>query len=450
MGPSTHRALALVVLGSQVVACSSASVDDLGRLEPDAGAARALPTDRDASPAASAEPDADASIPIPAIDSEPAAPCAAATASSDHYQFLDDLCRVKQLPADRSRDFVCPVSATSPDGARADGTAVHYRTSGAPVVFDDDLTGLAPASVSVTLILIKRVNGLPYYRYVSNGTHAQRFQPWSTSKFMAAANAGATLRARSNGQVGLTGRSGSIPLGDLVTTAVSYDESHGYTSNGVGRYFHDLGGRARANDLVHGAWLMRPSAETFGGNYGEASPALPYTIVDGAARLIVTPDNTAGPANLLASETIAEFLKRLVMHREDAAQRLPGLQQADIETLFYGASSSIWFPGAMGGMSSDTAIYVQAGHDMSYLDARSHGRWRIFSKLGFGGGDFVHAAYACLPVLNSANAPLPDAGRELVIVTRVQSGGASEAERDRMLARTYRTLLPAVIDGRVP
>ena len=138
------------------------------------------------------------------------------------------------------------------------------------------------------------------------------------------------------------------------------------------------------------------------------------------------------------------------MHREDAAQRMPGIQQADIETLFYGALSSPWFPGSMGGMSADTAIYVQAGHDIFYLDARSQGNWRIFSKLGFGDGDFVHAAYACLLVLDGKGAPSPNGGRELVIVTRAQTGAATERERDRMLARTYRTILPAVLDGRIP
>ena len=33
---------------------------------------------------------------------------------------------------------------------------------------------------------------------------------------------------------------------------------------------------------------------------------------------------------------MAEFLKRLVMHREDAATRLPHLEWADVRTLLYG------------------------------------------------------------------------------------------------------------------
>jgi hypothetical protein len=390
-------------------------------------------------------------ITFPVVDPEPALPCAAASdPSNDHYQFLDDVCHAKRLPTDEARDFACPVSATSADTKRVDGTLAHYGTSSEPVVFSDELMSLAPSTMFVTLILIKRVGGVPRYRYVSNGTEERAFQPWSSSKFMAAANAAATLRASSGGQVGLTARVGTIPLADLVTTMVSYDESHGYSSNAIGRYFHDIGGRARANDLVHGAWLGRPTAETFGGNYGEPSPALGYEFVDGAHSLSVVPDATPGPANLLSSRTIAEFLKRLVMHREDAATRLPGIQQADLEALFNGAPSSAWFPGTMGGMSSDTAIYVQAGHDINYLDARSQGRWRIFSKLGFGAGDFVHAAYACLPVLDAGGMAVPDQGRELVIVTRTQTGSATAREHDRALAKTYRAIVPAIVDGRIP
>jgi len=443
------RSLVASVTSTILLACSAPPADSALAAVPDAGASPA-PRDAGGSEGAADASTTDTAAPVPTIDPEPPPPCAAANASNDHYQFLDDVCRDKRLPGDRSRDFVCPVTATSPDAARPDGTTVRYLSSSDAVVFQNDLTGIAPDSVFVTLILIKRVNGVPRYRYVSNGTQEQRFQPWSSTKFMAAANAAATLRTKSSGLVGLTGRTGSTPLGDLVTTMVGYDESHGVTSNGVGRYFHDIGGRARASDLLHDAWLKRPAAETFGGNYGAPSPMLAYSFNDGAATLSVTPDATTGPPNLLSTRSIAEFLKRLAMHREDAGQRMAGIQEADIETLFYGAPYSSWFPGSMGGMSADTAIYVQAGHDISYLDARSQGRWRIFSKLGFGDGDFVHAAYACLPVLNSAGAPLPDSGRELVIVTRAQTGASTERERDRMLARTYRTILPAVLDGRIP
>ncbi len=413
---------------------------------PDATLEPAPSDDRDGG----ARPETGAARPIPAIDPEPAPPCPAASPSNDHYQFLDDVCDAKRLPKDRARDLACPTIATSADVPRPDGSIAHYRTSSEPVVFDDDLEGIAPPSVAVTLVLIARVGGVPRYRYVSNGTQELAFQPWSSTKFMAAANAAASLRMASKNEVGLPARAGNVALGDLVTIMASYDETHGYTSNGIGKYFHDVGGRARANDLVHGAWLGRPAAETFGGNYGEPSPALGYTFVDGTGSVTVTPDATSGPANRLSTRTIAEFLKRLALHREEPGQRLPGIQQADIETLFYGAASSPLFPGTMGGMSADTAIYVQAGHDIDYLDARSHGRWRIFSKLGFGNGDFVLAAYACLPELDATGAPIPNAGKELVIVTRTQTGSSTELERDRMLARTYRTILPAIVDGRIP
>lgn len=394
---------------------------------------------------------ADAALePIPSIDPTPPAPCAAATPQNDHYQFLDDVCHAKVFPKDATRDFACPQVATSLDATTPDNRLVHYVAAGDPIVVDDALIGVVPAALDVMVILVRRMNGVPYFRYVSNGTSDAAFQPWSSSKFMAAANGGARLRTASSYGVGLTGSVDGIALGDLVTTIVSYRETHGYTSNALGRYFHDIGGRQRADDLIHAGWLNRPAAESFGGNYGEPDPGLGFAFVDGANRVTITPDTAAGPANFLSARTIGEFLKRLALHREDASERLPGIQWPDVATLFYGAANSAWFPGEMGGMSDDTAIYVQSAHDIDYLDRRSHGRWRIFSKLGFGNGDIVNAAYACFPVLDTGGAPVAGAGRELVIVARLASGGANAFERDRLLAQYYRTIVPRIIDGRIP
>ena len=71
---------------------------------------------------------------------------------------------------------------------------------------DEALVGIVPDDLYVTLVLVRRVNGEPHYRYLSNGTHHLTFEPWSTTKFMAVANAGAHLREQSDGLVGLTGQ----------------------------------------------------------------------------------------------------------------------------------------------------------------------------------------------------------------------------------------------------
>jgi hypothetical protein len=265
----------------------------------------------------------------------------------------------------------------------------------------------------VTVILIRRVGGVPHYRYLSNGTHDVAYQPWSTTKFLAAANAASTLRIESGDAVGLTATIDGQALGDFVTSIASYDYDP-YSSNSLGRYFHNIGGRAKANGLIHDGWLGRPASETFGGNYGEAAPALGYTFEEaGGASVTISPDGSSGPANHLSSFTMAEATKRLVLHREEPRQRLPGILWADVQTLLYGAEASP--KGPFGGLSQDKAVYFQSGHDIDYLEARSHGQWRIFSKLGNGtDGQFLDVGYACLPVLDDQELPVPGWGRLVI------------------------------------
>lgn len=423
-----------------------AAPDGSGDGAPDgSGDATADQDSPDASDASAWEPD-----PIPAVGEEPPPPCPAAETDPYYFQFLDNLCDEKVLPSDTDRDRACPVVDSSTTVTLAGGQTVQYAPSNQPVQVDGQaLVGIVPAGMQVTVILIKRVGGVPHYRYLSNGTHDEAYQPWSTTKFLAAANAAASLRVASGYQVGLTASVDGIPLGDLVTSIHNYD-SDPYSSNSLGRYFHNVGGRDRANELIHALWLQRPAGETFGGNYGEMHPALGYTFVEpGGDSVTISPDTSPGPANHLSSFTTAEALKRLVLHREEAAQRLPGIQWSDIRVLLYGAEGSTKY-GPWGGMSADTAIYVQAGHDMSYVEQRSHGRWRSFSKLGLGSsGQFAHVAYACFPVLDPDDDPVADWGREFVISAHLPTGGATWRERDRLMAKTYRAIITRIVDGRL-
>lgn len=61
-------------------------------------------------------------------------------------------------------------------------------------------------------------------------------------------------------------------------------------------------------------------------------------------------------------------------------------------------------------MTTDTAVYVQSSLNISDVEIKSQGKWRIFSKLGCGYsssrlvGEIVNTANVCLPDLeNSAN-----------------------------------------------
>lgn len=387
--------------------------------------------------------------PIPTLDPDPPAACAAAQSGS-YFQFLDDVCQAKQYPTVADREFACPVSDPSPKMQLTGGGEVTYAAPGATLVVDDTaLAGVVPSSLDVAVILVKRVAGVPHFRYLSNGTHAKVLQPWSTSKFLAAANAASNLRLQSSYKVGLTASTGATQLGDLVTSLHNYDNSP-YSSNSLGRYFHNIGGRKRANDLIHALWLDRPAAETFGGNYGEAAPGLGYVFKEtGGDSVTLQPDTTTGPANALSMLTLAEALKRLVLHREVAATRLPGIQWADLRVLLYGAEGSTKY-GDWGGMSADTAVYLQSAHDIDYLDKRGQGRWRIFSKLGLGSsGQFLNVGYACFPVLDPSGSPVAGLGRELVIAAHLPSGGTTWRQRDRLLATYYRAIVTRVVDGRL-
>jgi hypothetical protein len=386
--------------------------------------------------------------PIPEIDPEPP-PLCADPEPPDYFQFLDDTCGDKRFPTYEDRDLMCPSVDESATITRADGSVVTYEPSSAPVVVHDELSDLVPPGMFVTVILIRRVGGVPHYRYLSNGAHDTAYQPWSTTKVLAAANAASRLRIASDYEVGLTASAGSYRLGDLVTSVCNYDYDP-FSSNGLGRYFHDIGGRARANDLIHDLWLGRPANETFGGNYGASAPSIGYSFVEGdGASVTISPDTTSGPANNLSSFTAAEAIKRLVLHREEAEQRLPGIQWSDIETLLYGAADSTKY-GAWGGMTRDTAIYHQVGHDPDYIEARSQGQWRTFSKLGLGtSGQFLDIGYSCWPVLDDEWQPAPGYGREFVIAANLPTGGSSWAERDRMLARAYRAIITRIVDGRL-
>ena len=397
-------------------------------------------------------PDANAELSTPNwpdLQEEPAPPCQAAQTNSWYFQFLDNLCNERVNPSDQDRDRPCPADNSSPEMLRADGSSATYQPGWEiPAWNTTDLAGIVPEELEVAVILIRRVGGVPHYRYLSNGRHDVPFQPWSTTKVLAAANGAAYLRMESNGLVGLDSTVAGFKVGDLVTSLVTYDDDP-FNSNSLGAWFHDVGGRQRARDLIGHLWLNRPPEESFGGNYGSLPPDIGYHFMgsDGA-ELQVVPDLSSGYSNRLSAATLAEALKRIVLHREEPEQRLPGLAWEDVKVLLYGAEDSM--KGLWGGMTADTAIYLQAGHDMNYIEERSAGQWLTLSKLGMGTkGQFAHMGYACFPVIGDDGAPVIDQGREFVIATHLTEGDGGWATRDRELARIIRRLEIRIVDGRL-
>ena len=370
---------------------------------------------------------------------------------SYYMEFLDDILCRKALPSNRDRELSCPVEASSATvySPHQDKMVEYVPASAYPQVDDEALVGIVPDDLYVTLVLVRRVNGEPHYRYLSNGTHHLTFEPWSTTKFMAVANAGAHLREQSDGLVGLTGQVDGIPLGDLSTIVHNYDERT-YRSNDLARWFLNVGDRDRLDGALHADWLARPAWETLGGNYGPGGAKLGYEIVDEAASVTVPGTDISGRRNRLSTFTITEFLKRLVMHREDPQWAMPKLTWDDVKVLLYGARESLSYGSKTPqGMESDTAIYLQAGLDMNQVETRAHGQWRIFSKLGFGtvrGGEFVNVGYACLPVFDEQGSPKLDWGKEFFLTTQVSGEGDFRAT-DKRLAEIYGQIVRAIMSG---
>ena len=220
-------------------------------------------------------------------------------------------------------------------------------------------------------------------------------------------------------------------LGDLGTVVCSYDTTAGYTSNSLAKYFATAGGKARLNWLVQSWMQQNGTGQSLGGSYGEDPPPdLAYSYSPSASSppsCSLTPDvTTPYVENSLSAFTMAEMTRRLVLHRDVLPpNRFPGVQWADVQNELYGAAPSLFFAGLQwGGMTADPAIFVQSGTNITDIQVRSAGQWRIFSKLGAGYsssrnvGEITNNAYACFPVLGADGQPLPGQGVEFVLTAR--------------------------------
>lgn len=368
-----------------------------------------------------------------------------------YLEYLDDTRCRKRLPSNRDRDFICPVISSAEDSRSLEGYTRASR-DGAEISFDQSLAALFPAEASVTVILIKRVDGVPYYRYLSNGRHDEVVQTWSSSKFLGILNASESIRYHSEGAIGLDALIGDVPLGDLVSIVHSYDERE-YTSNGLMYWFHDVGGRSFANQLIHDRWLNRPEEEIFGANYGAKAPPLGFTFNNQNELTVDVPQDQGWiKTNLLSTHTLAEALKRLVMYREDPTTRLEYSTWDDIKVLLYGSESSKRYDQQTPqGMESDPSVYAQEAVNISMIDDNTQGQWRIFSKLGLGfsrGGEIVHTDYACLPVFNEEGETIVDQGLELVISVHFPTQ-EDYAGKDQQLAELYKALFQGLLSKQI-
>jgi hypothetical protein len=154
----------------------------------------------------------------------------------------------------------------------------------------------------------------------------------------------------------------------------------------------------------------------------------------------------------------AEWLKRLASHDREPLTQHPQLETSDIETLLFGGRHR--HDGAVGGMLAGISRFLpialaralapDTNEDAAtVLDRRSHGRWRIYQKVGWGPSEtrgtseLVVLAHVCLPAID-------DTGREFTLLARASVPGANLDESgvgragiklERVLTRALRSLL---------
>lgn len=377
------------------------------------------------------------------------------------------------LPTNQDRNFTCPVRFKNSDVINQDtGTAYLPASDGNPQTWRNQIsfnwTALntiladiaSPDELKVTVIDIRRVLGVPHFRYLSNGTQDDFFSPGSANKFMAFAALGARLRGESRGKIGLdavtddTRHTGRVPLGDLVSFATTQAETFWnptlyknqifpFTSNNVASWAKRRAGQAAATQLLQMGWLGFRNLYLYS-DYGNNDSALDGKFYANNTSVSISessnsPDIDTGKADdRVSTLASAEFLKRLVLHREDVREALPHLSYTDVQNILYGShpQQSRYFKNTFSGMAHAPSTYVQRALglssvsrvDDSYLvdnsesAIASRGQWRVFTNAGasqkligrYLRNDFALNAYVCLPAYDSAG-KLNSTGREFVI-----------------------------------
>ncbi len=300
--------------------------------------------------------------------------------------------------------------------------------------------GVADDAVAVVVVDIRNINGVPHYRYFSNGSWNQLNQNWSSTKVMAELGAIHRLRMQSQGRIGAQ----SI-INDAVLGAQRFSDHtyalHDTSSNASGGLFKHLlgttavnGGGLNATSFVRG-WLSRPS-ELFNGYYGYSNYDDYYNILaaDGSGAVYLDTSTREITPNHLSPLAMAELWKRLgvnfrdskllpsarlgatdasasygyrsdrddgtrnAFRGDDAAQWQPTITEDDLMVMFYGSADRD--ADSVGGMLHDIGIryrFTSAFGGSAKLDAATGGTWRILGKTGSGDGNSAYGGHLCLP-----------------------------------------------------
>ncbi|RDV26824.1 hypothetical protein DXV75_07510 [Alteromonas aestuariivivens] len=368
------------------------------------------------------------------------------------------------VPAEMSElSPACSNIKGSTNGDYRKSSEVNYQQAGWEKRISHDWQFFSgPAELGKVLVIdTDTSSATPAYRYLSNGTERDHFEPWSSSKVFAYTAAMAALRQQH--KVGGNGYLGQYNIADLITSIHSY-APHGTAdgdSNAIASYFANMAGRDFLTRLFHKDWLNLADGHVmFRGAYETSllspEPAVwrasadeqgsPYQIFaangDDPGYLPYRCDNCGLTGNkTMTTLAMAEWLKRLAMHQADPQTRHPFLQAGDIDVLFTGhghTDANLPTAGMMRGISLQLGMAIARALTLQpelnseqaekALNAVTGGKWRIHQKIGWGPsetrgtGENVMLAQVCLPLKThtvsftvAAQASYPGASDESVL-----------------------------------
>ena len=394
---------------------------------------------------------------------------------------LDNL---QEIPSNSDREFTCPVKFLNTQ-ATVNGKTLQFEPASkqAPTVHSGALNAITdpfgkPSVLKVTAILVRRIGGVPHYLYLSNGAHNDNISTWSSSKHLAFGALASRLRKDSKGSVGIDGlvnyprQADSISVGDLMTYATTYRVDSGvYSSNDVSTWALGVAGRKYSTDLIQ-TWLERKSdflKSGWGGfplrENNSTRSSFAFKNSGGAlfnARLQGDDNNS----RVLSTQTMAEFLRRLIMHRENPEYALPFATWSDVKTILYGAekSQSKFFKDrAFGGLAGGTGTFLQqavGAWRSNILEKKTGGNWRTFSKIGWGpsndingaaGFDFVWHGYGCLPKFRTGELETPTGGHEFIVSASLSGSPLrkDDAVSDVLFAKIMKEIASNIVSGKI-
>lgn len=320
--------------------------------------------------------------------------------------------------------------------------------------------------ISYVVIDVRNVNNEPRYHYFTNGRSLKLLENWSTTKTLAVVSAIQRIRLRTNLAVGansiVNGSNGRKSTFSAINNLI-----HLHSDNAAAVTMKQIAHPNNAENFANN-WILPPVRETFSSGYGAtASIPAPYRINDleNPSDSVVLDSMATHNSNSLSPMLLAESMKRIGVNRRDeilmprffnystgtitsqeqASKLAPAIKDEDLEILFYGSKNS---DAEWTGMTNEgfglSGYLLPALGGKENADAKTSGRWRVFSKTGTGTSatrgvtEGSYLAHVCLPEF--------DGGREFTMyfhITDIEgTGETTQTSRAKAAKQMIETLIP--------